>query len=135
MPDGISTAQRYPYISALIDTPQGPVRFVGVHPSVPISLRGARARNTQFSTFTDIAQKASEPTIVAGVLTRTPFSGHFRRMLTDGRLRESAVGFGYRNTWHRDISFLPIDHVLISKDIRVSKLTIGPQMGLITTRS
>ncbi|MCB1098847.1 MAG: endonuclease/exonuclease/phosphatase family protein [Verrucomicrobiae bacterium] len=127
--DGISTAQRYPYISTIIDTQSGPVRFVGVHPSVPISLRGARTRNAQFVTFADIARRSTDPTILAGDFNCTPFSGHFRRMLGDGGLRDSAIGFGFRNTWHRDISFLPIDHVLISEGIGVSKHTIGPQMG------
>lgn len=126
--EGVSTAIRYPYISALIDTPGGTVRFVGTHPSVPISLSGARIRNSQMKAFAEIAQSSTEPVIVAGDFNCTPFSGHFRSLLNTGGLKDSAVGFGFRNTWRRNISILPIDHVLVSEGILIASRQVGPRM-------
>jgi len=126
---GVAESQFSPYISVAIDCPAGLVRFIGIHPSVPIASSSAKRRNEQLKVVREIAAASEVPVVLAGDFNCTPFSGHFLNLLERGRLKDSAIGFGFKNTWHRTWSVLPIDHVLVSKEVIVSNRMLGPRMG------
>ncbi len=126
---GIDPNLKYPYFSARIRMPRGPIHLFGIHPPIPISQSGFRRRNAQFRAVADFAAKSEIPVIVAGDFNCTPFSSHFAKLLERGSLKNTATGFGLRNTYRRDLTILPIDHILVSKDVHVANHAIGPGMG------
>jgi endonuclease/exonuclease/phosphatase (EEP) superfamily protein YafD len=81
-----------------------------------------------------VAQAARErygPTLVLGDLNVTPWSPHFRALLREGRLADSARGFGWQASW--PAYSLPlriaIDHCLVSAEFTVLRRRLGPHVG------
>ena len=71
-------------------------------------------------------------TILAGDLNCTPWSYWFRRLLRESQLSNSAHGRGLNITWtplRIAVCGLPIDHVLVGSEIRVSRRFVGPYLG------
>jgi endonuclease/exonuclease/phosphatase (EEP) superfamily protein YafD len=66
-----------------------------------------------------------------GDLNATPFSPRFKNLLIDCGLRDSSLGFGITRTWHSEIPLLglPIDHILVSRDLAVISREVGPKVG------
>jgi endonuclease/exonuclease/phosphatase (EEP) superfamily protein YafD len=61
----------------------------------------------------------------------TPWSPVFADILEGSGLRDSSLGFGVAPTWlSRPLFFgLPIDHILVSPDIKVKNRHVGPDVG------
>lgn len=114
-PDAEGLAKSKPWISVVIHTRVGPVRFVGMHPRTPRSGHRFEERNEQYDRIASVATSAPVPVIVAGDLNCTPFSPWFGRFLERGSLKDTALGHGLGGTWSSSGIRLPIDHILVSK--------------------
>ena len=73
----------------------------------------------------------TRPVIVAGDLNTTPWSHGFQRLIRPRGLRDSAVGHGVQTTWNarRWVPRIPIDHVVVSPEVRVVARRVGPDVG------
>lgn len=128
-PSGTATGIASPWIDCTAATPAGPVRILALHPPPPRRGRPFAERNDQLlrcarqaATGGDGAAAAAAaviPVIVLGDLNCTPFSPWFDRMVEAGGLHDSALGYGLTPTWRRLWWRLPIDHILISRNIGV----------------
>jgi len=51
--------------------------------------------------------------------------------LKQGNLKDSEVGFGFQPTWFAPtgLPFIPIDHLLTSRNVCVLERKIGPAIG------
>jgi endonuclease/exonuclease/phosphatase (EEP) superfamily protein YafD len=120
-----------PSIVAVIDTPYGPLRVVGTHPRSPASARRARRRNTQLDAIATFVRGGSEPTVLLGDLNTTPWGHAFRALVVESELRDTSRGVGFQWSW--PASFwplaIPIDHALVSEDVRVLDRRMGPSIG------
>jgi len=120
-----------PSIVAVIDTPHGPLRVIGTHPRSPASARRARRRNTQLDAIASFVRGGSEPTVLLGDLNTTPWSHAFRTLVAESELRDTSRGVGFQWSW--PASFwplaIPIDHALVSEDVRVLDRRMGPSIG------
>lgn len=129
-PDPAGLAARKPWISTVMHAPQGPVRLLGMHPRTPRSGHRFDERNEQYETAADIAMASDIPVVLLGDLNCSPFSPWFRRLLRDGRLKDSGKGFGLPSTWRSNGIGLPIDHILVSPSWQVLERSVHPdRMG------
>ena len=69
--------------------------------------------------------------MVLGDLNATAWCYAFRRFLRETGLKDSARGWGYQATWPTGFLPLriPIDHCLLSPDLKVLNRRIGPNVG------
>ena len=120
-----------PSVVAVIDTPHGPLRVVGTHPRSPASAGRARRRNAQLEALASFVRVGSEPTVLLGDLNTTPWGHAFRALVAESELRDSSRGVGFQWSW--PASFwplaIPIDHALVSEDVRVLDRRMGPPVG------
>jgi endonuclease/exonuclease/phosphatase (EEP) superfamily protein YafD len=110
-----------------------PITLIGTHPVPPIRERLALLRNEQLAAVADLAASIEGRVIVLGDLNTSPWSSHFRRLLRDGDLRDSAKGQGLRLTWPAEGALfllrIPIDHCLISPGLAVLETKVGDAVG------
>ena len=74
----------------------------------------------------------NENKILIGDLNTTPYSPYFSQLLKDSGLLNSMQGLRILGTWPADLPFflrIPIDHLLVSKNIQVVKQEICPHVG------
>lgn len=69
--------------------------------------------------------------IIAGDLNTTMWSPYYKRLARDSGLANARKGFGILATWPSFYPFLriPIDHYLVSPEVRVVDLRMGPKFG------
>lgn len=122
-----------PAVDANINLPDGRhVRLIGLHTTPPWNPgydRDGRA------TLDEVAEKIAGmegPVMLIGDFNVTPWSGKFRRLLARSGLIDSASGHGYLATWPTLASRvlrIPIDHCLVSPEIKVARRWTGPEVG------
>ncbi len=106
--------------------------IIGAHPLPPSSNFNFHARNVELSELGQrIAVRRLAPAILMGDFNLTPFSPFFRKLQAVSGLRDSSFGLGLHPTWmtHNPLIAIPIDHILLSKDLMVSQRTVGPSLG------
>ncbi len=107
------------------------VLLVAAHPPAPISAAWSARRDAQLAAIGELAAAVSQPVIVAGDLNATPWSHGFRQLVAARGLRDSAAGHGLQASWNARhwAPRIPIDHVVVSPEIRVVARTVGPDVG------
>lgn len=126
------TEARVPTIMTDVAAPGGRFRFIGTHPLPPVSSRYVALRNEQLGLIAaEVSSNHEWPTIVAGDLNATPWTGAFRDLLRVGRLQDLSRGFGPQRTWPASnwMMRIPIDHVLATDGITVVNHGVGSDVG------
>jgi endonuclease/exonuclease/phosphatase (EEP) superfamily protein YafD len=105
--------------------------LMAAHPTAPISAAWSARRDAQLAAIGDLAAAESRPVIVAGDLNASPWSHGFRQLVAPGGLRDTAVGHGLQPSWNARhwVPRIPIDHVIVSPEVRVRSRAIGPDVG------
>ncbi|MCI0430146.1 MAG: endonuclease/exonuclease/phosphatase family protein [Rhodospirillales bacterium] len=112
--------------------PAGCVDLLGVHPVSPIGAKRSRMRDAELRAIAEfVRQRQPERFVVLGDFNTTPWSVRFSELLQSAKLRESPVGRGLTATWRSKspIFGLPIDHVLVGRDIDVVHQEVGRDIG------
>ena len=112
-----------PSLAATVDTAQGPVRVIAVHPMPPLAPRWQQARDDLLRTLARDAQ--ARPTVVAGDLNATPWSRALAGAARLGLRRAT----GLAPTWPSAHVGIPIDHVLAGPGWRRGETARGPDIG------
>lgn len=122
---------RRPYLVAEVSAGGGVVTVAGVHPPSPTDPADSRRRNRQLDHIVTTVEDTARPLIVAGDLNTSPWSPHFRDLLTATGLRNAAAGQGWIPTWPTWFwpALIPIDHVLVRGPLGVEDLERGPDVG------
>lgn len=128
----------HPRISAALRIKKRTVNVVIAHPTTPKTQAGFMERNAELRLIGDEMRSKVGTKIFIGDLNCGPWSGEFRQLLGDD-LIDSEQGFGPQPSWPARTGrvienfpippFVPIDHILISKDISIEQRTIGPAIG------
>jgi endonuclease/exonuclease/phosphatase (EEP) superfamily protein YafD len=120
-----------PTIVAQLKAGSRGVTLVGTHPMPPVRSDRARMRNDQLAEITAFVRTLDGPVIVAGDLNTTSWSPFFQDLINGTRLRDSRKGFGIQPTWtgHMPGIRLPIDHVLVTPEIKVVDRKVGDDIG------
>jgi endonuclease/exonuclease/phosphatase (EEP) superfamily protein YafD len=90
-------------------------------------------RNAQLQEAAMTMRQLPEPKILIGDLNTTVWSPYFSQLVEESGLRDARKGFGVVPTWPTDfptpLMRIPIDHCLVSRDIRVVNIGAGPRVG------
>ena len=118
-----------PWIDADVDWDGRPLRLIGLHPLPPVSGQDSALRNGQL--MEAAALLADRPGILLGDLNLTPYSPWFTEILSRGRLIDTGANAGISPTWspYSPLLGIPIDHVLIGRDMTPVGRAVGPAMG------
>lgn len=124
---------RSSHLRVTVELPAGAVALYAVHLASPPSRGQSQQRNTQLH---QLAQRIARddsglPVVVAGDLNITPYSPYFRDLLRDAGLRDARLPFGPHVTWPvLPVPIgIPIDHCLVSSQVVVTRVAIGPSTG------
>lgn len=123
------TSERIP--SIIIKLENKNLVLIGTHPPPPISEDLFKLRNQQFDSINIFVRALSSEVVVIGDLNTTSFSPNFSRITEGTSLRDSRLGFGLQPSWNAQIPFISvaIDHVLVSKEIKVTDRRVGADIG------
>jgi endonuclease/exonuclease/phosphatase (EEP) superfamily protein YafD len=117
----------------IADLPRGAegCLLVAAHPPAPIAAGWSARRDAQLAAIGDLAATERRPVIVAGDLNATPWSHGFQQLVRLRGLRDSALGRGLQATWNARLPAprIPIDHVIVSPEVRVVARRVGPDVG------
>ena len=120
-----------PTIRARIRVGDQLVNVIVVHPPPPVGGALYRERNRYLQALTEYVAALQGPVIVAGDLNSSMWSGHYHPLEERAGLHNTRNGFGVLPTWPADFLAMgiPIDHCLVSQDIAVLELRVGPDIG------
>jgi endonuclease/exonuclease/phosphatase (EEP) superfamily protein YafD len=148
-PFGIALVSRYPFaearildaidpifpvIDAVLVTPSGPLRLVGIHPPPPIGKEEAMLRDAFMEKLAEHLE-SDHPTVVFGDFNSTPWSPKLRAFLSQTGLKDAQRGHGMLSTWpallsrYADFFGIPIDLTLLSPSLTVESREAGPYLG------
>jgi endonuclease/exonuclease/phosphatase (EEP) superfamily protein YafD len=125
------SAADVPSVVAEVDAPQGRFTVIATHPLPPASREYAAWRDSQLAAVPAVVRHATSPVVLLGDLNTTPWGAHFRRLVRDSGLQDSARGRGVHATWPTvdPLLWIPIDHCLLSPSIGVVNRQVGPDIG------
>ncbi len=119
--------------SVLIRFESGQEQFtiVGTHTIPPLNGYLSGLRDDHLSKIPDVVKDIEGALLLVGDLNVTPWSYHFRRLLSKTALKDSSHGWGYQPTWHAHVPLMriPIDHCLHSSDILIKNRQVGTDIG------
>lgn len=113
------------------------IKFIGIHPLVPVTRKNFHRRNSQLAAVSSYIQRQNQPLILMGDFNLTPWSPYYRQLIETTKLHNTRLGFGILPSWPRpttDLSLpswliplvnIPIDHCLVSQQFRVRQIYTG----------
>jgi endonuclease/exonuclease/phosphatase (EEP) superfamily protein YafD len=104
--------------------------LISTHPTIPIG-HSYYARNEQLESVTQLARRVSGPVAVIGDLNETIWGPRYARLEQLAGLRNARRGFGILPTWptFMPLAMIPIDHVLVSVELKVLETHTGKRFG------
>lgn len=107
------------------------IRLFNFHALPPVSRRALAARNTQLAAFKPFVESQSDLVIVVGDMNTAMWSPFYTDAIREAGLINSRQGFGTVPTWPAWFPLLsiPLDHCLLSPEIRVLDTRAGPNIG------
>lgn len=122
-----------PSLRVVLDVNGRAVDVIATHPVPPKSAAQTQARDEQLRSLAREARARTGSLLLVGDLNATPWTPAFRALLRDGELENSGRGFGLTPTWPSfgpgRLFRIPIDHVLMSPDIRATGRRVGRAFG------
>jgi endonuclease/exonuclease/phosphatase (EEP) superfamily protein YafD len=119
-------------ILAVIDVNGAAVTLLTIHPLTPMRNDKFASRNYELQESARILRQQSKPKIMIGDLNTSIWSPYFRDLTRDAGMRDARLGYGALGSWPSPLPAflrLPIDNCLVSEDICVEDLRLGPQIG------
>ena len=109
------------------------VHIINAHTPAPMDERSLQLRNKHLDVIADRMNNLPNPKILIGDLNVTMWSPHYRKLIERTGLINAREGFGVLPTWptyyHSQVLMIPIDHCLVSEDIRVINIRTGARIG------
>jgi endonuclease/exonuclease/phosphatase (EEP) superfamily protein YafD len=120
-----------PSITTEIQLPGRTLHLLGTHPVPPGKPDYAQERNRQLAAAGAWAGTHPGSAVILGDLNTTPWSSYFTELLRAGRLVRSHPNWGLFATWKVSEPWfhLPLDHCLVSPEIAITRLEVGPEIG------
>jgi endonuclease/exonuclease/phosphatase (EEP) superfamily protein YafD len=109
------------------------VSLLSVHPRAPIRRGHLERRNKMLEAAASCLQSLPAPKICVGDLNTSLWSPYYRSFAKQTQLTNVRKGFGLLPSWPTFLFFrwlmIPIDHCLVSDDIRVIQARTGEPIG------
>jgi len=115
-----STIGRIKPATAQITVDNKELTVFSVHPPPPVSSEIYALRNATMELIANDVKAVEGHVIVMGDFNATPWTAHYNHFTSKAALHNARAGFGFQPTWPSDMVLLqiPIDHILLSKNIR-----------------
>lgn len=129
-----------PSLVGAVTVDQQKIALVATHPPPPIKPTYFESRNQQLQAVGQYVQTLSSPKLVLGDLNITMWSPYYRRLIGETGLKNAREGFGILPSWPTTASdrpllawiswlvSIPIDHCLVSPDLPVAGIAVGPNV-------
>lgn len=126
-----STPFGFPTLKGELAVGDRTLRFVSTHPMIPLGATNFSARNLQLQAVAEQVGSSPNSTILVGDLNLSMWDMHYQALESATGLRNARRGHGILPTWPTFMPFamIPIDHLLVSDDIGVERITTGPRIG------
>ncbi len=110
---------------------QKPLTILATHPLPPVGASYYALRNDQFDALAVAVKSSKGPLVLIGDLNVTVWSNSYQKLIDKTGLVNTRQGFGLLPSWPSLLPFLmiPIDHCLVSGELSVSDIKIGPDVG------
>ena len=108
------------------------VGLMAAHPPPPISQDYARMRDQGLAQLATEAARMPPDRILLADCNATRWSRPLRETMAAAGMRDSAEGFGFQGSWPARLPWplrIPIDHVLVSGELVVTRRELGPDVG------
>ncbi len=107
------------------------ISAIATHPLPPINPDYFNLRNKQLEEIGNSVKKLKNPAIVIGDLNVTMWSPYYKKLIEISGLHNVRVGFGVLPTWptQSPLLYIPLDHCLVSPEIKVLKARAGRHIG------
>lgn len=116
---------------ARLETSQGPLTIVSIHPRTP--LHGLALRDADFTALAEkFRDRADMPLVITGDFNATPWCPALKGLKRSLALRDTREGYGLNGTWPVWLPAplrLPIDHTLVSGHVQATGHRLGPGIG------
>lgn len=121
----------YPTIVATLTANGQPLTLISTHPTTPVSGSRYAARNEQLASIADMVRQAHGAVVLSGDFNISLWDPQYRILKKSTGLRCVRRGFGVLPTWPTFMPFamIPIDHALVSDEIRVVNTRTGSRIG------
>jgi endonuclease/exonuclease/phosphatase (EEP) superfamily protein YafD len=119
-------------IMAKVNVNGATLTLLSLHPTTPVTPTKFRNRNQQLREAAKLLSSISGPKVLVGDLNTTMWSPYFTDLVRSAGLRDARLGFGLETTWPVPAPAfirIPIDHCLVSKEVGVENLEVGPFTG------
>lgn len=133
---------KFPAIVTSIHWAERKVRVINVHTLPVLYSPNFKLHLMQIKEIADDAASSVCPTIVAGDFNSPWWSLPMQQLKIRSGLRTAAEGFGWLPTWPKELQqwgsalcvsnplfMIPIDHCLVSKELAVTKFSVGDSVG------
>ncbi|MDE1465257.1 endonuclease/exonuclease/phosphatase family protein [Spartinivicinus poritis] len=118
-----------PSITGVLIWQQHKIQLLVTHPVPPMSQSMAISRDLQLEEISLWLKNQSDPVVLLGDLNTTPWGHSFKKLIDAAELKSTRTGVGLLPSWPSKIPLIPIDHILLSKTIRVISIKVGPDIG------
>jgi len=120
-----------PSIIAKADIEGKGVTIVATHPPPPMSVGGLTIRNKQLEAIGQTIAGLKGHAVLIGDLNVTMWSAYYKNLERISGLQNARRGFGILNTWpvRRMFPSIPIDHILVSDEVRVKDFRVLESVG------
>lgn len=125
---------------ATLDVQGRAVQVIVMRPPAPRTRELFHCRNQVLKTLADYAKQQTTPLILMGDFNTTSWSLYLRQFIQRSGLRSASLGYGIHPTWYYanltkissikswlfKLVKIPIDHILLSRDMRVDRVMTAP---------
>jgi len=120
-----------PEIRAVIRLGEQRINLISAHPMPPVGRAETEARNAQLGALGDDIANISGPTLFIGDLNISMWAPAYQSFETTSGLRNGRKGFGIVSTFpvFFRLAGIPIDHCLVSEELRVVDFRTGLSIG------
>jgi endonuclease/exonuclease/phosphatase (EEP) superfamily protein YafD len=120
-----------PSLTANINIRNRVVSIIATHPVPPLNDEYSISRNSQMNEIADYVRLLGNEAIVMGDLNMSMWSPYYRKFIDRANLRNTRQGFGVQPSWPTNIPLfqIPIDHCLVTANIKTSENRIGQDIG------
>ena len=121
----------YPTIIAKLTVHDEPLTIISTHPNIPVGRYSYTSRNEQLESITALVNRTSGKVILTGDFNASIWDSNFLRLQNETQLKNVRQGFGVLPTWPTFMPFamIPIDHMLVSREIDVLDAEVGRRIG------
>ena len=122
-----------PSLLVKLSLAEAPVWLLSLHPRAPIQRGHFELRNDLLTAAAHELAQRQGAKICTGDFNITPWSAYYQRFVAQTQLNDVRKGFGLLSSWPYiglgSWLMIPLDHCLVSDDIRVVSVTTGETIG------